>query len=90
MENLIAAQDHQKTVHYFARLHDIEKHHRKLLYELQDPKNFEEENSTGPSWSNKAWYIDNHRDPNPNNDDDCQNKDELILTDSEISEELTL
>ena len=80
----------KKTQHYFERLHDIEAHHRKLLYEVQDPKNFEEENSTGPSWSNIDWYIKNNRPANPGNDDDLHNKDELVLTDSEISEELTL
>ena len=80
----------KKTVHYFERLHDINAHHRKLLYELQDPKNFEEENSTRPSWSNVDWYVNNHRDPNPGNDDDQQNKDKLVLTDSEISEDHTL
>ena len=78
----------KKTKHYFERLHLIQEYHRKLLYELQDPKNFEEENSTRPSWHNRDWYIENFRGEK-GNDDDLQNKDELVLTDSEISEEDT-
>ena len=83
----------KKTVAVFQRLHKIQQYHRTLIYDLQDPRNFGEERNPQEkrnNWFSQAWYVDNHRDPTSGNEDDQENVGELIVAESEISENETL
>ena len=93
MANIFATQDDEKTVAVFQRLHKIQQYHRTLIYDLKDPRNFGEERNPQEkrnNWFSQAWYVDNHRDPTSGNEDDQENVGELILAESEISENETL
>ena len=70
----------RKSVHIYNRLHLIEKYHKQLIFDLQNPENFKFPNN----WFSKSWYVENHREPSPN-EDDLENKDALVLSDSETS-----
>ena len=79
----------KKTVSIYKRLHDIQAYHRKLLYDLQDPRNFGhvEDSETRPNWFSLKWYVENHRDPpKRDNDDNRDMEDDLTFSDSEISD----
>ena len=62
------------------RLHLIEAYHKKLIFDLQNPENFKFPNN----WFSKKWYVENHREPSEN-EDDLENKDALVLSESETS-----
>ena len=72
----------KKSIHYYARLHEIQVYHRKLVFDLQNPANYGDDAN---SWISKKWYIENHRDPDAN-EDDLDHRDEIVFSESEVSE----
>ena len=71
----------RKSATFYNRLHIINAYHRKLIYQVQDPNNFKDDNT---SWISKKWYVDNHRSPERNEDDE-DNADTLIRSESDTS-----
>ena len=80
-------QDQRKTCRksktIYSRLHEINEYHRKTIYQLQNPKNFEGSNN----WMNRNRYV---RKPGKirDNEDNLDIRDELVLSESETSESL--
>ena len=80
----------KKTISVYKRLHIIQKYHRKLLYDLQDPRNFGEENSQGRvNWFSEKRFL-RVRQRIEENDDDLDMKDSLPQEESEMSEDETI